>query len=233
MASIYITRKIPESGLEMIKKKFGKFDINQENRVLTKSELIKNVKNRDGILCLLTDSIDKEIIDAMGNTCKIISNYAVGFNNIDVEYASKRKKMVTKTPWELTDATSDLAISLLFSCARRIVESDEFTRTGKYKGWDPMLLLGQEVTGKTLGIIGAGRIGTVVAQKLARGFNMKIIYDDRSNNFDLEKSTNAKRVDLPTLLKNSDFISVHVSLNKDNHDLLSKKEFNMMKRTCV
>src|SRR3990167_6744879 len=109
MASIYITRKIPESGLEMIKKKFGKFDINQENRVLTKSELIKNVKNRDGILCLLTDSIDKEIIDAMGNTCKIISNYAVGFNNIDVEYASKRKKMVTNTPGVLTDATPDLS----------------------------------------------------------------------------------------------------------------------------
>ncbi|OGK56864.1 D-glycerate dehydrogenase [Candidatus Roizmanbacteria bacterium RIFCSPLOWO2_02_FULL_38_10] len=233
MANIYVTRKIPNDGLLMIKRKFGKFDINPENRVLSKNELLKNVRHRDGVLCLLTDQIDREIIDAMGDSCKIISNYAVGFNNIDVDYASKKKIMVTNTPGVLTDATSDLAISLLFSCARRIVESDRFTRDGKYKGWDPNLMLGQEVTGKTLGIIGAGRIGSVVAEKMAKGFNMNVLYDDPQDNTYLEKKIKAKRVDLKTLLKSSDFVSVHINLTSGNRHLLSTNEFKLMKETAV
>lgn len=233
MPKIYVTREIPEAGLQLLRQKFPGFEMNTEDRVLDREELIAKVKGCDAILSLLTDPIDDEIMALIGPQLKVISNYAVGFNNIDVAAASKRNIMVTNTPGVLTDATADLAIALLFSCARRIVESDKFTREGKFKAWGPLLFLGQDVTGKTLGIVGAGRIGSNVAIKMAKGFGMKILYVDRSGNESLEKETGAKKVDLETLLKESDFISVHVNLSDETHHLISEKEFGKMKPNCI
>lgn len=233
MANIYITREIPEAGLKLLRDKFGTFEMNTEDRVLTREELLKKVVGRDGVLCLLTDKIDAAVFDAAGAQCKIFSNYAVGYNNIDVAEANKRGIMITNTPGVLTDSTADLAITLLFACARRLVEGDTFTRAGKFKGWGPMLFLGQDITRRTLGIVGAGRIGASVAMKMAKGFSMKILYTDKFGNAELEKETGAKKVDLQTLLRESDFISVHVNLTEETRHLISEKEFAMMKPTCV
>lgn len=233
MPNIYVTREIPEIGLKMLREKFGKFDMNTEDRVLTREELLANVKGRDAVLSLLTDKIDKEVYEAAGPQCKIFSNYAVGFNNIDIEEAARRGIMVTNTPGVLTDATADLAIALLFGCARRLVEGDAFTRAGKFKGWAPMLLIGQDMTGKTLGIIGAGRIGSNVARKMARGFDMKVLYVDKFANPELEKEIGARKVDMPELLRESDFISIHVNLTPETTHMIGEKEFAQMKPTCV
>lgn len=218
----------------MLREKFGKFDMNKDDRVLTRAELLNGVKGRDAVLCLLTDKIDAEVFDAAGPQCKIFSNYAVGFNNVDVVEASKRGVMVTNTPGVLTETTADMAIGLMFTAARRIAEGDAFTRAGKFKGWGPMLLLGQEISGgKTLGIIGAGRIGSDVARKMHHGFGMKILYVDKFNNEALEKDVGARQVDMATLLKESDFVSVHVDLNPETRHLISAKEFSMMRPSCV
>ena len=232
-ANIYVTREIPDGGLLLLRKAFGNFEMNKEDRVLSREELMKAVRGRDGVLCLLTDTIDAAVIDAAGPQCKIFSNYAVGFNNIDVEEASRRNIMVTNTPGVLTDATADLAIALIFAASRRVVEADGFARAGKFKGWGPMLFLGRDITGKTLGIIGAGRIGGNVARKMAKGFRMKILYTDMNEDPDLEREIGAVRVDLPKLLAQSDFISVHISLNEQTCHMIGKKEFLDMKPDCV
>ena len=173
---VYITRRIPEPGIEMIRKEHD-VEVNPYDRVLTREELLQAVKGRDGILCLLTDKIDAEVFDAAGPQLKVVSNYAVGYDNIDVDEATKRGIVVTNTPGVLTETTADLAWALIMSVARRIVEADKFTRAGKYDGWAPMLFLGQDIYGKTLGIIGMGRIGQAVARR-AKGFNMKVLYND-------------------------------------------------------
>lgn len=233
MANIYVTRAIPEGGLKMLRDKFGSFEMNPDDRVLTRAELIEKVKGRDAVLCLLTDTIDDEVLAAAGPQCKIFSNYAVGFNNVDIAAAGARGILVSNTPGVLNDATADLAITLLFSAARRIVEADKYMREGKYTGWGPMLFLGQDITGKTLGIVGAGRIGANVATKMGKGFGMKILYADKFKNEGLEKDTGARQVELAELLKESDFISLHVNLTPETTHLIGAKEFAMMKKSCV
>lgn len=227
---VYVTRQIPEPGLELITKDC-EMEINTEDRVLTREEIIRNVKGKDGLLCLLTDDIDEQIMDAEPNL-KIISNYAVGYNNIDVEAATKRGIIVTNTPGVLTDTTADLAWALLMSVARRIVEGDKFTRSRKFKGWGPMLLLGTDVYGKTLGIIGLGRIGRAMAKR-ARGFDMEVIYYDlyRADE-STERKLNVRYVPFEELLKQADFVSIHVPLSKETHHLFGKKEFEMMKKSA-
>jgi glyoxylate reductase len=227
---IFITRKIPEPGLELLRKKH-EIEINPYNRVLTKEEIIKGLKGKDGLLCLLTDKIDKEVISSEPNL-KMIASYAVGYNNIDVAFATEKKIPVSNTPGVLTNATSEMAWALLFSAARRIVEADRFTRDGKFQGWDPMLMHGQGITGKTLGVVGTGRIGTSFALK-SKGFNMKVLYFDKVKNKTLEKELNAKKVTFETLLKESDFISLHVPLIPATHHLISEKQLKMMKETAV
>ncbi|MBM4086523.1 MAG: D-glycerate dehydrogenase, partial [Planctomycetes bacterium] len=182
-----------------------------------------------GVLCLLTDTIDAEVLDA-AKGAKIFANYAVGFNNIDVKAATERGILITNTPGVLTDATADMAWALLFSAARRIVEGDKYTRAGKFKGWSPMLFLGGDITGKTLGIVGAGRIGAAMARRSV-GFKMKVLYCDPTRNEELERELGAKQVDMPTLLKESDFVSVHVLLTPATRHLIGEKELGMMKPT--
>jgi glyoxylate reductase len=180
---------------------------------------------------MLTDKIDDYIISRLPNL-KIISNFAVGYNNIDIESASKHNIMVSNTPGVLTEATADTAFALLISAGRRIVESDKFMRDGKFAGWEPMLLLGTEMHGKTIGVIGAGRIGTAFAKRCL-GFGMKIIYFSGSKNRAFEEAFNAKKVSLNKLLEESDFISIHVPLSQSTFHLLGKEELSKIKPAAV
>ena len=226
---IFVTRRLPQPVLHRLEEVF-EVKINPEDRVLTKEEIIEGVNRCDILLCLLTDTIDAEIIEVNKNL-KGISNYAVGFNNIDMETATKRGIPVCNTPRVLTETAADMTWALLMSVARRIVESDKFNRAGKFKGWGPLLFLGNDIFNKTLGIIGAGRIGTAVAQR-AVGFNMKVLYYDKFANTELENTMNAKKVDLKTLLKKSDFISIHVPLNPETTNLIGEKELQLMKNSA-
>ena len=230
MFEVFVTRKIPEEGLKLLKK-YCEVYVNPYDRILTKDEIISNLKGRDGLLCLLTDKIDRDVIYS-NPRLKAISNYAAGYDNIDIKAATERKIPVTNTPDVLTETTAELAWALLFAVARRIVEGDRFTRDGKFRGWAPLLMLGQDISGKTLGIIGAGRIGTAFALK-SKGFNMEVLYVSRRRNEILEKELNAKKVDLHTLLKNADFVSLHVPLTSETRHLIGEKELRMMKRNAI
>ena len=226
---IYITRELPKPAMDRLAEVF-KVKVNPEDRILSKSEIIEGVKWCDVLLCLLTDTIDAEIIDANPNL-KGISNYAVGYNNIDVNVATQRGLPVCNTPGVLTETTADMTWALMFAIARRIVETDKYNRAGEFKGWGPMLFLGNDIFGKTLGIVGAGRIGTAVAKR-AIGFNMKIIYADNFENKELERKFNAKKVELETLLQQSDFITIHVPLIDSTRNLIGEKELKLMKKTA-
>lgn len=226
---VFVTRKILEEGLNMLREKF-EVEVSDYDGVIPRKMLLEKVKGVDAILSLLTDTIDGEVIDAAGSNLKVIANYAVGYNNIDVEEATKRGIMVTNTPGVLTETTADLAWALMMAIARRIVEADRFVREGKFRGWEPMLLLGTDVHGATLGIVGFGRIGQAMARR-ALGFNMKVLYYDNARVPEqVEKELKATYVDLPTLLRESDFVSLHVPLTKETHHLIGEKELRMMKR---
>ncbi|MDH7506715.1 MAG: D-glycerate dehydrogenase [Candidatus Thermoplasmatota archaeon] len=227
---IFVTRRIPKQGLELLEKEH-EIEIFPHDRVPTKQEIIDGVKGKDGLLCLLSDKIDADVINAEPNL-KMIANYAVGYDNIDIATATKKKIPVSNTPGVLTDATAEMTWALIFSVARRIVEADKFTRSGRFKGWAPMLMLGQSISNKTLGIIGAGRIGEAVALK-SEGFKMNILYFDSGINIVLEKKLKARKVDLVKLLKESDFVSLHVPLTKETYNLIGEKELKMMKKNAI
>lgn len=194
---------------------------------MSKREIMESAKSVDGIISLLSDSIDAEVIDSAPNL-KVVANYAVGFDNIDVKHAASKGIYVTNTPDVLTDATADLAFSLLLSCARRIPEADRYVREGNFKGWRPDEMLGSDVAGKTLGIFGFGRIGRAVAKR-ASGFSMRIIYTDSAG----QDFPDAEQVDFETLLKVSDFISLNASLNPSNQRAFTMREFEKMKRSAI
>ncbi len=229
--SVYVTRMLPETALELLRE-YCDVEVNPEDRVLERDELLVKVRGRDAVLCLLTDTIDDQVFAAAGPQCKIFANYAVGFNNIDVAAATRRGIFVSNTPDVLTEATADLAWTLLFSAARRVVEADKFLRDGKYQGWGPMLLLGQDITGKTLGVIGTGRIGSNFAAK-AKGFRMRVLYNDIQPNPDFEAQTGGVFTDKETLLKQADFVSLHVPLLPSTQHLISTPELKLMKKTAV
>ncbi len=228
---IYVTRRIPQPGLDLLTEAGFEVEVSPHDRVLTRKELLDAVKNRDGLLPLLTDAIDTELLDAASGV-KIVANYAVGFNNIDIPEATKRGIAVTNTPGVLTDATADTAWALLMATARRIVESDRFTREGKFEAWAPMLFLGADIAGRTLGIIGPGRIGTAMAER-AKGFRMRILYSDTKPSPEFEKTFDAEYRELPDLLRESDFVSIHVPLTEQTKHLISAKELSMMKPHAV
>jgi len=227
---VLLTRLLPQPGINLLKKYF-ELKINPEDNIMSKEKIIEKIKDKHGLICLLTDKIDAEIMDA-GRKLKTIANYAVGFNNIDIDEATKRNIPVTNTPGVLTETTADLVFALILSTARRIVEADRFLRGGKFKGWAPMLLLGNDVYNKTLGIIGFGRIGRAVAQR-AKGFHMKIIYYEPARlSHDIEKKYSAEYKSFDDLLKESDFITIHTPLAESTHHLISEKEFSLMKKTA-
>ncbi len=226
---VFVTRRIPENGMKKLEERYN-VSVNNEGRVLTKDEMIQEVKGKDAVLCLLTDNIDKDIIDA-GDELKVISNYAVGYDNIDVDAATEMGIAVTNTPGVLTDATADLAWALIMAVSRNVARGDRFVREDKFEGWDPMLMLGHEVYGKTLGIIGMGNIGSAVARR-AQGFDMDIIYYNRSRKEEIERELDAEKVDLDTLLRRADIVSLHVPLTEETQGLVGWREFEKMKETA-
>jgi len=228
---VFLTRKIPDDGIRILKDAGLEIEIFPYDRIPRKEEIIAGVRNVDALISLLTDKIDKGIIDSAPKL-KVIGNYAVGYNNIDVEYAKKKGIIVTNTPGVLTDATADLTFALILAAARRVVEGDKFVRQGKFNGWAPMLMLGKDVWGATMGIVGAGRIGQAVARR-AKGFNMRILYYSRTRKEEMEKELGAKFVSLEELLKESDIITLHVPLTPKTKHLIDYEEFEIMKDGAI
>ena len=229
MFKILITRKIPDVGIQLLKDKKYDIVVSRFDRTLTSREIIKYAKGVDALLCLLTDKINSEVMDGIGKQLKIIANYAVGVDNIDLEAAKSRGIMVSNTPGILTEAVVEHTVALLFTAVKRIAEADRFTRAGKFNGWEPMLFLGSGVSGKILGIIGLGRIGGEVAKRMRDGFNVRIIYYDQVRNEEMEKSLNIEYFDLETLLKMADFVSIHVPLLPSTRHLIGEQELKLMK----
>jgi glyoxylate reductase len=221
---------LPERGLRMIKEHF-EAEIWPEYAPPPKETIIKKVANVDALVSLLSDKVDAEVFNAAPKL-RIVSQIAVGFDNIDLKEATKRGIYVTNTPEVLTDTTADFAWALLMALARRVVEADRYVRTGQWKvAWHPEMLQGRDVYGATIGIIGAGRIGFGVAQR-ATGFKMKILFYDVIPRPEIEKEFGAKRVDLDTLLRESDFVSVHVPLMKETLHLINEERLKLMKKTA-
>ncbi|MCX6703779.1 MAG: D-glycerate dehydrogenase [Candidatus Zambryskibacteria bacterium] len=234
MKKVYITRRIPEIGISMLKEKGYEVDINLENRILTKEELIHvvSLKPYDAVLSLLTDQIDKEVFDAVP-TAKIFANYAVGFNNINLPGAKERGITITNTPGALADTVGEHTVALLLALTGRIVEGDTYVRAGKYKGWDPMLLMGTDLENKTVAIIGGGRIGYRAGHILGKGFGMNIAYYDVVRNEMFEKDLNATFYDsIDSILPIADIVSLHVPLMDTTHHLINKERLSLMKKTA-
>ncbi len=234
MANIYITRKIPDVGIKMLQDAGFAVDINPKDRPLTQKELIKVLKKKpyDAVLTLLTDKIDAAVFDA-APTVKIFANYAIGFNNFDVAEAKKRNIALTNTPGGGADRVAEHTWALLLALTCRIVEGDTYLRKGKFAGWDPMIFHGTKLAGKTLGIIGSGRIGSDVAHRAKNGFMMDVVYYDIKRNEQLEKDFNAKFY--PTVdevLQVADVVSIHVPLMKETEHLMNEARLKMMKKTA-
>ncbi|QTA38600.1 D-glycerate dehydrogenase [Thermosipho ferrireducens] len=228
---IFVTYRIPEAGIKMLEEKYD-LDVHNGPDFLTKEEMMRRVADADAVITQLRDPVDREFIDA-GKNLKIIANYAVGYNNIDVEYAKAKGIYVTNTPGVLTEATADIAWALILSVARKIIPADKFVREGKFAGWKPQLFLGYEIHGKVLGIIGMGRIGQAVARR-ALGFGMKIIYHNRRRlPEEVENIYNARYTDLETLLKEADIVSINVPLTRETHHLLSREKLELLKPTAI
>jgi len=231
---VYVTRRIPDAGLALLKKKKNfKVSVWPKSAAIPRKTLLKKVKGMDAILPLLSEKINGEVMDAAGPQLKVIANYAVGYDNIDVEAATKRGIIVTNTPGVLTQSVAEHTIAMMMAVGRRLHEADRYIRAGKYKVWQPKLLLGMEFSGKTIGIIGAGRIGSIVAKFAHDGLGMKILYTNRSRKPKLEKKFGAKKVSKMTLLKKSDVVTLHVPLLDSTRHLIGTPEFKVMKKTAV
>jgi lactate dehydrogenase-like 2-hydroxyacid dehydrogenase len=234
MAHIYVTRRIPQVGIDMLTGAGHDVDINPEDRVLTKDELIAalSAKPYDAVLSLLTDPIDATTFDAAPQA-RIFSNYAVGFNNIDLAEAKKRGVMITNTPGVLTHTVAEHAIGLMLSLTSRITEGDRFMRAGKYQGWAPMLLLGTDLRNKTFGLLGAGRIGYDAACMAKNGFGMRIAYYDVKRSPELEEATAAVfHESVEDLLQSADVVSIHVPLLDSTRHLINRERLALMKPTA-
>ena len=231
---IYVTRRIPDAGIKKLQERGYEVDISEKDGVLTKEELLTALKAKpyDAVLCLLTDAIGSEAFDAVP-TAKIFANYAVGYNNIDVEAAKVKGVLISNTPGVLTETVAEHTFGLLLASAQRICEGDRFTRAGKYVGWAPMLMLGNDITRKTLGVVGLGRIGSQVAKHAVKGFEMKVLYYDIARNEEFEKEMGAEfRENVDDVLKEADFISIHVPLLDSTKHLINAERLAIMKPTA-
>lgn len=228
---VYVTRRILEPALSMLSREC-KVTLNKKTSPPSRAEMLKNAAGKDGILCMLSDRIDARVMDAAGPGLKVISSYSTGVEHIDVKEATARGIYVTYTADILAEATADLTFALILACARGIVNADKYVRENRWKvGWSPDLMLGYNVHGTTLGIIGLGRIGAAVAKR-ARGFNMKILYHNRSRNQQLESELGAEYEELGDLLAQSDFVSIHSSLNSASRHMIDRNRLGLMKKTA-
>ncbi|MFA6306022.1 MAG: D-glycerate dehydrogenase [Candidatus Gracilibacteria bacterium] len=223
---VFVTREIPESGLKMLEKHFD-LKVRREDKPIPREELIAEIKDCDGILTILTDKMDPEVLDAAKNL-KIVSNFAVGYDNIQVPECTKRGVAVGNTPEVLTQSTAEHALALIMSVTKRIPEADMVMREDSFPGWGPMYMLGTELYEKTIGIIGCGRIGQRLAEIMQKAFDCKILYTDNSD----KGIPSAKKVDLDELLRESDIVSVHVPLNDKTRHFIGENELKKMKKTA-
>jgi glyoxylate reductase len=228
---VFVTRRIPDAGLTRIVHHCDA-EIWPEPLPPPHEVLRTKVAGCDGLVSLLTDRIDAALLDAAPRL-KVVSNFAVGFNNIDVPAATARGIAVGNTPGVLTDATADMAFCLLIAAARRVVEGHQYTLSGQWKTWEPLGHLGQDLAGRTIGIVGMGRIGFAMARRCRLGWDMQILYHDVMPSDKAEKELGARRVDFDTLLRESDFISLHTDLNEKTRGMFSTEQFKKMKRTAV
>ena len=228
---VFVTRVIPSPGLDRILHACDA-EIWHDPMPPPPEVLREKARGCQGLLTLLTDRIDASLMDACPGL-RVVSNYAVGFNNIDVEAATERKIRVGNTPGVLTDATADLAFALMIAAARRVVEGHDYAQSGQWKTWEPMGHVGQDLAGRTLGIVGMGRIGAALAKRCRRGWDMQILYNDLHRNEAAEDELGAERVDLNALLERSDFVSVHANLTDGTRGMFGAEAFRRMKRTAV
>ncbi len=229
MAKILMTRRIPKKGIEILNAEH-KLDI-AGDRSLSYNELFERIDQYDGVLSMLSDKFDEPMIKK-AKRLKIISNYAVGYDNIDLKAAEANNIIVTNTPDVLTEATAELAFSLMLAAARKLIEGDKFVKSEKFEGWEPLLMLGKEVSGANLGIIGFGRIGQAVAKR-AKGFSMKIFYSQRKRNEKAEVEYGAKFLPIDDLLAISDFVSINAPLNAESYHLLNKERLSKIKNDVI
>ena len=230
---VLITRHIPEAGLQLMRS--NDLELTVMKGKPSKSAIIRELKGNsyDGMVTLLTDRIDTEVFNAVGSNMRVIANYAVGYNNIMIDEAGKRGIVVTNTPGVLTETVAEHTAALIFAAAARVVEADEFVRNNRFTGWEPELFLGIDLHDKTLGILGAGRIGTRVAE-IMKGVNMNIIYYDVRANSYLEEKTDAKQCAAPEdVLRQADVISLHLPLNDSTHHFLNEDRLSLLKKTAI
>ena len=225
---IFITRLIPDPGLDLVKKHFPTMEVWTHDLPPTREQLFEKVRGVDGLLCMLTERIDLELMNVIGPQVKVISSMSVGVDHVDLAEATKRGIPIGHTPGVLTDATADQAFALLLAAARRIPEAERYIRAGKWVTWNPSLLLGADLAGATLGIIGFGRIGQAVAKR-AQGFDMRVVFHDPT----AEPVFGATPVDLDTLLRESDFVSLHVPLTAETKHLVDSDFLSKMKRNAI
>lgn len=231
MKSIYVTRSLPEPVLDELRRSL-RVEVNPQDRALTPDELMSHVRGCDGVISLLTDTIDDAVLAAAGPQLEIVANVAVGFNNLDVAAATRRGVILTNTPGVLDDATATLAMALLLSTARRLAEADAYVRAGRWSGWSPGFFVGLDVDGQTLGVAGLGRIGQNMARK-ARAFGMRVLYTSRRRVESFEAEVGATFVAKDDLLAQSDFLSLHLPLTPETRHYLGARELRLMKPTSV
>jgi len=227
---VYVTRRIPQKALDLIEAEC-RLEVNPHDRVLSSEELAAAVGDAEGLLCLLTDHIDASLLD-QAPRLKVVANCAVGYDNIDVQACTERKVAVSNTPGVLTETTADMAWALLMAAARRVVEADRYVREGKFKAWEPMLFLGEEVNNKVLGLVGMGRIAAAMARRAA-GFNMTVFYYDATRKSpEEEQDLGVEYRNLEDLLQEADYISLHVPLNDQTRHMIGERELKLMKDTA-
>lgn len=234
MAKIFVTRRIPDPGLEILSNAGHEVVVSDKDGVLTREELLGKLRevNPEAVVCLLTDDIDGEVFDAAPNA-KIFANYAVGFNNVNIDDAKDRGVTITNTPGVLTETVAEHTMAMIFAVTMRIAEGDRFTRAGKYDGWAPMMLLGDDLRDKTLGVLGAGRIGQEVSRMANKGIGMNIVYFDIARNEEFENEYGASFRETPEeVLKEADVVTVHVPLLDSTHHLINGERLAMMKPTA-
>lgn len=229
MEKVYIAGAIPEVGLNLLKEHF-EVEMYEGEGIIDKATLMEGVKDVSALISILSTNVDQEVIDSASNL-KIIANYGAGFNNVDVKYAREKDIDVTNTPKASTASTAELTFGLVLAVARRIVEGDKLSRTQGFDGWAPLFFRGREVSGKTIGIIGLGEIGSAVAKR-AKAFDMDILYTGPHQKKEKEREIGAKYVDLNTLLENADFITINAAYNPDLHHMIDTEQFKLMKSTA-
>lgn len=229
---VFVTRRLPASGLDRLRAAGCTLDIWPGDLPPPRDEIARRVADCDGLLCLLTDTVDAAVIQA-GSKLKVISTFAVGFNNIDVKAAKERGIAIGNTPGVLTDATADLAMALMLSAARCLRIGHENIMAGHWRTWEPTGFIGQDLLGKTVGVVGLGRIGTAFAARCRGGWNMNILYHNTRPNLEGERLLGAKLVELPTLLEQSDIVSLHCPLTAINRHMMGSEQFRRMKNSAI